>query len=171
MPPVMASASSVLAPIGARIQADVGAFLQLEAALLAARQASRDPAQLAALDQLLAEQRELEGELPAAVDAAQRLSAGQLSFEDAGTAADFYARMQTHLARAQDVLGASAPAAVQTSAPSRAWLLWGAGALVGFFLLRKVTNPLVLAGAAVGGYLLWRRVMGATAVPIPGADG
>jgi hypothetical protein len=172
MPPAATSAS-VLTPVFAQIQADVGAFLALKQALLAARGRTTHPGVAARLDQLLAEQAELEARLPGAVEAAQRLGRGEISLDDAATAAEFYAAMQAHLARARGVLDDVAPAPVQTSArsPAGTLVLWAGGALVGWLVFRKVTNPVVLLGAAVGGYLLWRRVNGGAGVPVPGGIG
>lgn len=146
---------AILEPATAWVQADVGRFLALKAALLSARARVTTPDQLAAIETQLHTQAQLETQLPTALQAAQRLASGTLNFQDGLTVATVYSQIELHIRRTEQVLS-GVPAAPETQVNWSRVLVWGGAAVGAWWLLRHTTHGLVWIGAAVGGYLLWQ---------------
>lgn len=143
-------------PIVAKLQTDVGQFLALKQRLLTARMLPLAPAQRATVDALYADQTTLEAQLPGAMQAVQRLQAGQLSFGDSITVTTFVTQMELHNRRVTDAL-AGLPAAPSTSVDWSKVVLYGSLALGAYYVLRGGAGFITYAGLGVGAYLLWRQ--------------
>lgn len=143
-------------PLVAKLQTDVGEFLALKQRLLTARMLPLTPPQRAAIEQLYTEQTRLEAQMPPAMQAVQRLQAGQLNFTDSLTVTTFVAHMELHNRRATQAL-AGLPAAPATSMDWGKVLLYGSVAVGAYFVLRGGAGILTYAGVGLGAYLIWRQ--------------
>lgn len=122
-------------PVKARIQAEVGTFLQARTVLLDARRRARTPEQLLEADRLLGQQQMLEGELSRVLPPIQR---GEYSTETLVAATAFATRLAVHMgdvrAIERQVRGLPEPFAWGQTA------LWGGAGLLALALLWRAVR-------------------------------
>lgn len=125
----------LMEPVKARIQTELGAFLQARAILLDARHRARTPEELLEADRLLGQQSALEGEMAQVLPP---LQAGQYTTDTLAAATAFTARLVAHMgdvrALERQVRGLPEPFAWGQAA------LWGGAGLLAVALFWRAVR-------------------------------
>lgn len=139
--------SSAIEEVYARLQSRAGDFLKAKAVLVGLRGSARQPDQVQQLDALLAQQATLEGELPKAMDEAQRLRRDGPSVSGLVGLTTFAVQMELHLGRVNALTKSLSGGTAATSGSSggiltqfstQGAMVWLGGATIALLVLRRL---------------------------------
>jgi hypothetical protein len=148
-----AQAAELLAPVQAKIQAEVGLFLADKAFLVDAQRRATTPQLQAQAQQLYQEQTELEATLGRVLPPIQ---SGTYDLSTVSDASAFLAQMEMHRSAVNDLRRAMGVAPATVGFDWNTIMVYGGGALAFLGIASRSVLPL-LAGAGLAGYGLYSR--------------
>lgn len=148
-----AEVADLLAPIQAKIQAEVGAFLAAKDYLLRAAARARTPDEQARVERLRTRQRELEAEAGVVLPPIQR---GDYTLDTVVEATAFLARMELHMREVDRLRRALPEGELVVGLNWSRLALWGGAGLVVLGLVAR-SGWVILGGGGLIGAGLWAR--------------